>query len=96
MSTKKTKTNSQPSPLGDIQPEGWLAEYTEDLINLLNVLGRLVALEPAQADLLGRICAGPLIDAAAVAAARPPAQPHQKVEGKKRQKVKIVTQGELI
>ena len=86
----------QPSPLGDIQPEGWLAEYTEDLINLLNVLGRLVALEPAQADLLDRICAGPLIDAAAVAAARPPAQPHQKVEGKKRQKVKIVTQGELI
>jgi hypothetical protein len=85
-----------PSPLGDIQPAGWPAEYTEDLINLLNVLGRLVALEPAQADLLGRICAGPLIDAAAVAAARPPAQPHQKVEGKKRQKVKIVTQGELI
>jgi hypothetical protein len=26
----------------------------------LNVLGRLIALEPAQADLLNRICAGPL------------------------------------
>ncbi len=84
------------SPLGDIQPDGWPAEYTEDLIDLLNVLGRLVALEPAQADLLGRICAGPLIDAATVAASRPPPQPHQKVEGKKRRKVKIVTQRDLI
>jgi len=49
-----------PSPLEKIQPEGWLAEYTEDLLNLLNVLGRLVALEPRQADLLDRIVAGPL------------------------------------
>jgi hypothetical protein len=50
-----------PSPLEKIQPEGWLAEYTEDLLNLLNVLGRLVALEPRQADLLERIVAGPLV-----------------------------------
>jgi hypothetical protein len=50
-----------PSPLDRIQPDHWLPEYTEDLINLLHVLGRLVALEPAQADLLTRICAGPLI-----------------------------------
>ena len=50
-----------PSPLEKIQPEGWLAEYTEDLLNLLNVLGRLVALEPRQADLLDRIVAGPLV-----------------------------------
>ncbi len=28
-----------PSPLEKIQPDGWLAEYTEDLLNLLNVLG---------------------------------------------------------
>jgi hypothetical protein len=45
--------------LEKIQPDGWLAEYTEDLLNLLNVLGRLVALEPRQADLLDRIMAGP-------------------------------------
>ena len=51
-----------PSPLEHIQPEGWLAEYTSDLLDLLNVLGRLVALEPAQADLLERICDGPLIE----------------------------------
>ncbi len=50
-----------PSPLENIQPDGWLAEYTEDLLNLLNVLGRLVALEPRQADLLDRIVAGPLV-----------------------------------
>jgi hypothetical protein len=49
-----------PSPLDKIQPEHWLPEYTSDLLDLLNVLGRLIALEPKQADLLERICAGPL------------------------------------
>ena len=48
------------SPLGDIQPDGWLDAYTQDLIDLLNVLGRLIKLEPAQAALLDEICAGPL------------------------------------
>ena len=51
------------SPLDRIQPDGWLAEYTTDLLDLLHVLGRLVALEPAQADLLSRICAQPLLGA---------------------------------
>ena len=49
-----------PSPLGNIQPDHWLAEYTTELINVLNVLGWLVDLEPAQAALLEKICAGPL------------------------------------
>ena len=49
-----------PSPLDKIQPDHWLPEYTSDLLDLLNVLGRLIALEPRQADLLGRICAGRL------------------------------------
>jgi hypothetical protein len=49
-----------PSPLDSIQPDHWLPEYTDDLIDLLHVLGRLIVLEPAQADLLNRICAGPL------------------------------------
>ena len=52
-----------PSALEKIQPEGWLADYTTELMNVLNVLGRLVALEPWQADLLSRICDGPLISA---------------------------------
>ena len=50
-----------PSPLEKIQPDRWLAEYTTELLNVLHVLGRLVALEDRQADLLTRICDGPLI-----------------------------------
>jgi len=52
-----------PSLLAKIQPHGWLAEYTTELMNVLNILGRLVALEPHQADLLNRICDGPMINA---------------------------------
>ena len=51
----------KPSPLGDIQPDTWLAEYTTELLNVLNVLGLLVEMEPQAAALLERICAGPLI-----------------------------------
>jgi hypothetical protein len=50
-----------PSPLGDIQPDHWLPEYTTELINVLNVLALLVELEPAQKLLLEKICSGPLI-----------------------------------
>ncbi|MBY3108928.1 N-6 DNA methylase [Rhizobium laguerreae] len=57
-----------PSPLDRIQPDHWLADYTTDLLDLLHVLGRLVLLEQKQADLLGRICAGPLLTADALAA----------------------------
>jgi Type ISP C-terminal specificity domain len=53
----------QPSKLGEIQPDHWLAEYTTELINVLNVLGRLVELEPSQAELLVRVCSGPTISA---------------------------------
>src|SRR5688572_13168440 len=49
-----------PSPLDQIQPDHWLPEYTSDLLDLLHVLGRLIALEPRQAHLLERICAGSL------------------------------------
>ena len=52
-----------PSPLEKIQPDRWLAEYTTELLNVLHVLGRLVALEPRQADLLTRISAAPLVNA---------------------------------
>jgi hypothetical protein len=56
-----------PSPLGDIQPDHWLPEYTSELINVLNVLGMLVELEPKQEDLLARICEGPLIPVSKIA-----------------------------
>jgi hypothetical protein len=52
-----------PSALDKVQPEGWTAEYTSDLLDLLNVLGRLVLLQPKQAQLLDEICENPLISA---------------------------------
>ena len=52
-----------PSELEKIQPPAWLAEYTTELVNVLHVLGRLVALEPRQARLLNRICDSPLMNA---------------------------------
>ena len=58
-----------PSPLGNIQPDHWLAEYTTELINVLNVLGCLVEVEPAQAALLEKICLGPTITAEELRAA---------------------------
>ena len=58
-----------PSPLGHIQPDHWLAEYTTELINVLNVLGWLVDLEPTQDALLEKICSGPTIGAEELRAA---------------------------
>lgn len=58
-----------PSALGRIQPDRWLAEYTAELMNVLNVLGWLVELEPAQNDVMERVCAGQLIAAADLDAA---------------------------
>jgi hypothetical protein len=58
-----------PSPLGEIQPDHWPHEYTSDLMDLLNVLGRLVLLEPQQAALLDEIVAGRLLDRATLVAA---------------------------
>lgn len=70
-----------PSPLGTIQPDHWLAEYTTELINLLNVLGWLVDLEPAQARLLESICAGPMLtveELRAAGALEVPAEPRRR------------------
>jgi hypothetical protein len=57
------------SKLSEIQPTIWPAEYTTELLALLRVLSRLVALEPRQADLLTRIVAGPTIDSDTLSAA---------------------------
>ncbi len=51
-----------PSALGDIQPDHWLAEYTSELLNVLNVLAMLVDLEPEQAELLEAICEESTLD----------------------------------
>ena len=73
-----------PSPLDSIQPDHWLPEYTKDLIDLLNVLGWLVKLEPKQKDLLDRILAGPLLDHGTLEAAGALTGP-PKAKGAKRQ-----------
>ncbi|MES3012709.1 MAG: type ISP restriction/modification enzyme [Pseudomonadota bacterium] len=56
----------KPSPLGEIQPEAWLAEYTTELLDLLNVLGLLVELEPEQAAMLDRALTGEKLPRAAL------------------------------
>jgi hypothetical protein len=49
------------SALSDIQLDHWSADYTRELIDLLNVLGLLADLEPAQAELLAIIRESALI-----------------------------------
>jgi hypothetical protein len=51
-----------PSKLGDIQPDHWLAEYTTELLNVLNVLALLVEMEPTQAQILEAICEGQTLE----------------------------------
>ena len=53
--------NRRSSPLQQIQAPAWRAEYTSELIDMLNVLGLLADLEPEQAQLLRTILDGPLI-----------------------------------
>jgi hypothetical protein len=64
---KATPGGKKTSPLDDIHVSAWPAEWTRELLELLSVLGRLVELEPAQADLLGRIVAGPVLTMADLA-----------------------------
>lgn len=48
------------SPLDYMHVDAWDPDWTIEFIDLLTVLSRLVDLEPAQADLLARIVAGPV------------------------------------
>lgn len=73
-----------PSALEAIVPAGWLPGYTTDLIDLLNVLGRLVALEERQAALLDRVLAGRLIDRADLEAEGAFATPEAAARGRGR------------
>ncbi len=71
-----------PSKLEEVQADHWLAEYTTDLIDLLNVLGLLVDLEPQQANLMDRICAGALVSIANLKASRALDLPPKRKRGK--------------
>jgi hypothetical protein len=75
-----------PSPLDKIQPDHWLPEYTSDLLDLLHVLGRLIALEPRQADLLERICDSRLLSAEELGSAGALAAPSNSAPTKSKKK----------
>jgi hypothetical protein len=58
---KKVPGGKKTSPLDYIHVDAWDPDWTTEFVDLLTVLSRLVELEPAQADLLERILAGPLL-----------------------------------
>lgn len=66
---KKNPNIKRSSELDKIQPNVWRSEQTTDLLKLLDVLGELVALEPAQDELLSRVCSGPLVSVSDLLAA---------------------------
>lgn len=51
------------NPLDAVRPTAWPPEWSDELLALLTVLDHTVALRPAQAALLDRICEGPRIAA---------------------------------
>jgi hypothetical protein len=57
----RPKIQKASSALDDIRPTAWSPDMTTELLNLLNILGGLVALEERQADLLDRVLAGPQV-----------------------------------
>ncbi|WP_194244256.1 type ISP restriction/modification enzyme [Nonomuraea phyllanthi] len=58
---KPRQNGKASSPLDEIRTSEWTRQFIDDLLDLLNVLGRLVDLESTQNRLLERICSGPLI-----------------------------------
>lgn len=54
---------SSKNQLDRIRPTYWADEWNDELLDLLRLLTRTVELQPRQADLLNRICDGPLIAA---------------------------------
>jgi len=58
---KREPEGNRSSPLDHLVATSWEPEWTEELIDLLNVLRLLVDLEPQQADLLDQVLAGPMV-----------------------------------
>jgi len=62
---RRTGTGSgDPDSLESITPDGWRPEWDIELLDILNALTALVALEPEQAELLSAIIDGPQITVA--------------------------------
>jgi hypothetical protein len=66
---KKSPGGRKAYPLDLVHPETWEPDWTAELIDLLTVLTRLTALEPAQAELAAHIFDGPLLTASDLEAA---------------------------
>jgi hypothetical protein len=66
---RKNPGGRRSSELDTVNSDIWLPSYDSDLIDLLNVLGRLVAIEDAQDELLTRICAAPTISVSTLTSA---------------------------
>jgi len=61
---KRNPRGRRSSELDDVVRQRWTPTYTTELLNLLQVLSLLIGLQPDQAALLDRICAGPQITTA--------------------------------
>ncbi|MGC5036317.1 type ISP restriction/modification enzyme [Streptomyces sp. DT190] len=61
---KASPTSRKTSPLDDIHVTAWPSDWTEELIELLSVLRRLVDLAPAQHALTSKIVSSPVITVA--------------------------------
>jgi Type ISP C-terminal specificity domain/N-6 DNA Methylase len=61
---KETPRVRRSSPLNEITSTHWTPKFTTELLDLLNVLGLCIELEPQQNVLLNRICGAPLITVA--------------------------------
>jgi hypothetical protein len=53
----------QSSPLDAIRPTVWPAAFTEELLRVIWIIEHTLALQPARDDLIGRVIAGPTIEA---------------------------------
>jgi len=62
----KNRRGKKNSPLDRITATGWGAEYTTELLRLLNLLNRTIAIQPMQASLLADIEIGPQMNAATI------------------------------
>jgi hypothetical protein len=54
---------SSTSALDQMRPLTWADEWNDELLDLLRVLTITLDRQPALADLINRVCAGPLISA---------------------------------
>ena len=57
------KAASSTSPLDQIRPTEWLPEWSEELLDLVNVLTETLRMLPTGIELLDRVCSSPLIAA---------------------------------